>query len=196
MKTRIILLLLLTTIISYSQSSKLTKQETIAAIKDYYEAFKTGSYSYAEANEKAIAGSDNYTKFTDNYIVEITDCYFKMSFDVYNPTNNEIENTTTIALNLNEVKNLKKGKKEQLQFKNNNAEVLNRNILFQMVKNKKIKVSQRFKDKTSTKEVNHFEIKIYPNYQAFPNQKQPNFSDDLMVNYFNQIITFCRTKKK
>lgn len=195
MKTRIIFLLFLTTILSYGQSSELTKQETIDAIKSYYETFKTGSYSYAEANGKAIAGSDNYTKITDNYIVEITDCYFKMSFDVYNPTNNEIENTTTIALNLNEVKNLKKGKKELLQFKNNNAEVLNRNIDFQMVKNKKIKVSQRFKDKTSTKEVTHFEIKIYPTYNAFPNQKQPNFVDDLMVNYFSQLLQFCKKQE-
>lgn len=191
MKTRIIFLLFLTTILSYAQSSELTKKETIDAIKSYYESFKTGSYSYAEANGKAIAGSDNYTKFTGNYKVTFTNCNFKISFDVYNVTTNKIENTTTVELNLNEVKNLKKGKKELLQFKNSNAEVLNRNIDFQMVKNKKIKVSQRFNDKTSTKEVTHFEIKIYPTYNAFPNQKQPNFKDDIMVSYFSQLLLFC-----
>lgn len=192
MRLTLCYLLFLTTILSYGQSSKLTKQETIDAIKSYYKTFKTGSYSYAEENGKAIAGSDNYTKFTDNYNVTISDCNLKMSFDVYNPNNNEIENTTTIALNFNEVKNLKKGKIEQLKLKSAIIEVLNRNIIFQMVKNKKIKVSQKFKDKTIQKEVNHFEIKIYPNYQAFPNQKQPNFKDDLMVNYFNHLIALCK----
>lgn len=185
-------LLFLTTILSYGQSSKLTKQETIDAIKSYYETFKTGSYSYPEDNGKAIAGSGNYTKFTDNYNVTISDCYLKMSFDVYNPNNNKIENTTTIALNFNEIKSLKNGKIEQLKLKSAIIEILNRNIIFQMVKNKKIKVSQKFKDKTIQKEVNHFEIKIYPTYQAFPNQKEPDFKDDLMVSYFKQLIEYCR----
>lgn len=188
-------LLFLTTILSYSQSSKLTKQETIDAIKEYYEYFKTGSYSYLEANGKAIVGSDNYTKFTDNYCVEITNCNFKITFDVYNTTSNEIENSTTIELNLNEVKNLKKSKNEELHFKNGSKETLNRNILFQMINGKKIKVTQRFNDKTLSKEITHFEIKIYPNYDAYPNQKHTDFKDDLILTYFSQLIAHC-TKYK
>jgi hypothetical protein len=172
----------------------LTKQETIDAIKEYYETFKTGSFAYAEANGKAIAGSDNYTKFTANYYVEITNCKFKMSFDVYNLNNNEIKNTTTIQLNLNDVKSLKKGKKEQLKLKQGVIEVLNRTIIFQMMKNKKINVCQKFKDKTIQKELSHFEIKIVPHYDAYPNQKQPDFIDDLMVNYFNNIIALCKNE--
>nr|WP_315197690.1 hypothetical protein [uncultured Flavobacterium sp.] len=161
------------------QKNEFTKQQTIDAIKSYYEGFKTGSYVYAEEHGKAIAGSDNYTKFTDNYSVEITDCIFKISFDVYN--NDEIENTTTIELDFSNIKSLKKGSQEGV----------NRNILFQMVKSKKIKVSQKFKDKTILKEWSHFEIKIYPNYNAYPNQKHPDFKDDTIVNYFNQLIVFC-----
>jgi hypothetical protein len=159
-----------------------TKQETIDAIKSYYDGFKTGSYSYAEENGKAIAGSDNYTKFTDNYSVEITDCNFKISFEVYDAAKDTIENTTTIELNLSEVQRLKKGSQESV----------NRNILFQMAKNKKIKVSAKFKDKTILKEWSHFEIKIYPNYDAYPNQKHPVFKDDTIVNYFSQLIAFCK----
>ena len=192
LKSTLYYLLFLTTILSYAQPSEITKQETVDAIKDYYDRFKTGSYSYYEENGKAIAGSDNYTRFTDNYKVAITDCNFKISFDVYNVTTNEIENTSTVELNLNEVKDLKKDKNEELRFKNNSKETLNRNILFQMENHKTIKVSQRFKDKTIQKEVNHFDIKIYPTYKAFPNQKQPNFKDDLMVNYFNKIIALCK----
>jgi hypothetical protein len=164
------------------QKQQLTKQETIDAIQSYYEGFKTGSYSYAEAHGKAIAESDNYTQFTANYSVTINDCNFKMSFDVYDLNTNEIENTTTIEFNLSDVKRLKKGSVERA----------NRNILFEMTKNKKIKVTQKFKNNTIPKQWNHFEIKIYPNYNAYPNQKQPNFEDDMMVNYFNQLITFCK----
>lgn len=191
MKLTLCFLLFLTTILTDAQS----KQETIDAITSYYEGFKTGSCSYAEDNEKAISGSDNYTKFTDNYIVEINNCNFKMSYDVYDLTNNEIENSTTIELNLNEVKNLKKSKNEELHFKNGSKETLNRNILFQMINGKKIKVTQRFKEKTISKEITHFEIKIYPNYDAYPNQKHPDFKDDLIVTYFSQLIAHC-TKYK
>jgi hypothetical protein len=164
------------------QKYQFTKQETIDAIKSYYDGFKTGSYVYAEENGKAIAGSDNYTKFTDNYSVEITDCNFKMSFDVYDAANDTIDNTTTIELNLSEVKGLKKGSEE----------TVNRNILFQMVKSKKIKIAQKFQDTEVVKLVNHFEIKLSPNYDAFPNQKHPDFKDDMMVNYFNQLIAYCK----
>jgi hypothetical protein len=159
-----------------------TKQETIDAIKSYYDGFKTGSYGYTEEHGKAIAGSDNYTKFTDNYTTEITDCIFKMSFDVYDAANDKMGNTTTIELNLSDIKNLKKGSEEGI----------NRNIMFQMAKNKKIKVYQKFEETTIIKEVNHFEIKIYPNYSAYPNQKHPDFKDDTIVNYFNQLIAFCK----
>lgn len=163
-----------------------TKQETIDAIKSYYDGFKTGSYVFAEENGKAIAGSDNYTKFTDNYSVEITDCIFKMTFDVHDMDNNdEIENTTTIEFNLSDVKSFKKGRQE----------VTNKNILFQMMKNKKIKVSQKFKEETILKELSHFEIKIHPNYDAYPNQKQLDFEDTTIVNYFNQLIAFCKMNK-
>lgn len=164
------------------QKHQFTKQETIDAIKSYYDGFKTGSYVYAEENGKAIAGSDNYTKFTDNYTTEITDCIFKMSFDVYDAANDKIENTTTIELNLSEVQRLKKGSVERA----------NRNIIFQMVKNKKIKVTQKTEKTAITKEVTHFKIKIYPNYNAYPHQKHPDFLDDMVVNYFNQLIAFCK----
>jgi hypothetical protein len=164
------------------QKYQFSKQETIDAIKSYYDGFKTGSYSYAEENGKAIAGSDNYTKFTDNYIVEITDCKFKLSFYVYDTANDKIDNTTTIELNLSEVQRLKKGSEQGV----------NRNIMFQMAKSKKIKVSKKFKDKAILKEWSHFEIKIYPNYDAFPNQKHPDFEDDTIVNYFSQLIAFCK----
>jgi hypothetical protein len=164
------------------QKYQFTKQETIDAIKSYYEGFKTGSYSYAEENGKAMAESDNYTKFTDNYMLEITDCNFKMSFDVYDVANDKIENTTTIELNLSDIKNLKKG----------SVEGVNRNIIFQMVKNKKIKVTQKTEKTAITKEVTHFKVKIYPNYSAYPNQKHPDFLDDMVVNYFYQLIAFCK----
>jgi hypothetical protein len=164
------------------QKYQFTKQETIDAIKSYYDGFKTGSYVYAEENGKAIAGSDNYTKFTDNYTTEITDCIFKMSFDVYDAANDKIENTTTIELNLSEVQRLKKGSVERA----------NRNIIFQTVKSKKIKITQKFQDTEVLKTVDHFEIKIYPNYDAYPNQKHPDFKDDMIVNYFSQLIAFCK----
>jgi hypothetical protein len=165
------------------QKQQFTKQETIDAIKSYYDGFKTGSYSYAEEHGKAIAGSDNYTKFTDNYSVEVTDCNFKISFDVYDMDNNdEIENTTTIEFNLSDIRSLKKGSQE----------TANRNMMFKMVKNKKVKVSQKLKSETILKQLRYFEIKIHLNYNAYPNQKQPDFKEDMMVNYFNGLITYCK----
>jgi hypothetical protein len=164
------------------QKQQFTKQETIDAIKSYYEGFKTGSYVYAEEHGKATVGSDNYTKFTDNYKVEITDCNFIISFDVYNFSSDEIESTTTIEFDLSAIKNLKKG----------NVESVNRNILFKMVKNKKAKVYKKIRDETVLKQLNNFEIKIVPNYDAYPNQKHPDFKDDIIVNYFNQLIAFCK----
>lgn len=192
MKLTLCCLLFLTTSISIAQLSGMTKQETIDAIKSYYDSFKTGSYVYAEENGISKPGYDNYTKFTENYIVEIKDCNFKITYDVYDVPNDKIENTTTIEFNLDEIKNISKGKNEELKYKDKSKETLNRNMQFQMLKNRTIKVIKKYEKTTFTKDVNHFYIKIYPNYDAFPNQKQPNFKEILIVNYFNQLIGLCK----
>lgn len=167
-------------------------EECTAAILSYYTDYKTETLSTVKENGISITRLDSYTAFTDNYAVEIKGCYFKISYDVYDVPNNGNKHSVTIQLRFGEVKNLKKGKNDQVRYQDGSIETLNRNIVFQMVKNKKIQITEQFGDQITQKLVSEYKIKIAPNYDAYPNQKHPDFKEDMMVNYFNGLIIYCK----
>jgi hypothetical protein len=167
-------------------------EECTAAILSYYTDYKTGTLSTVQENGISITRLDSYTAFTDNYVVEIKGCYFKMSYDVYDVPNSGNKHSVTIQLRFGEVKNLKKGKNDEANYKDGSIESLNRNIVFQMIKKKKIQITEQFGDQITQKLVSEYQIKIVPTYDAYPNQKHPDFKEDMMVNYFNGLITYCK----
>lgn len=93
-----IILLFLVFIIGFSvtaQVTKMTKDQTVEFIKDYYSNYKTGY----DVDEK-------YHLLSNNYKVTIEGCNFKISFDEYDHKTALKKKTKEVQFNFSEIKSI------------------------------------------------------------------------------------------
>lgn len=104
MKNKILVLLLLFSIVTKAQESKITKQMAVDSIKSYYTTFVTGSDMYSDDWGLNKPGYETKFRFvTNNYQVVFDNSIFKMIFDTYDFPMNKEKHTTTIEFDSKDI---------------------------------------------------------------------------------------------
>ncbi|MEN9910375.1 MAG: hypothetical protein RLZZ540_3534 [Bacteroidota bacterium] len=193
MKKPILLLLLLFSIVTNAQESKLTKQMALDSIQSYYQNFKTGSDMYSDAWELNKPGYEKEFRYvTKNYKVVFDESKFKMVFETYDFPMNKEKSTTTIEFDLKDIDSLDQGPETDIRTELNENDVfvtLSKSINFYASKNKNITVVRYKEGKIKTDLYDRYDIP-YVNYY----EEKISFSETEIGKYFKFLVDYFKKK--
>lgn len=199
MKKPIFAFLLLFSIITQAQGSKITKQMAIDSLKAYYAKFETGSEYYANPYQFTNRpGHTEYRKITGNYVFEFTDCTMKLSWDTYNWPFKDIRDTEIIEIKLFEIDSIGIGptyskpyvpteSQEQGLEENSNS-----SIAFHVTGNK---IKKIYKEKDTEDFIRLSDYEDFPiDFIENNAEKKDYFYKTDIVKYFKFLLNSCKPK--
>jgi hypothetical protein len=193
MKNTILVVLLLFSIVTKAQESKLTKQIAMDSIQSYYTNFETGSDMYSDDWGLNKPGYEKKFRFvTKNYHVVFDDSKFTMTFDTCDFPMNKEKHTTTIEFDLKDIDSLDQGPETDMRTDLNGESVhvsLSKSINFYASKNKKITVIQHVEGVLSR----DFYDKYYIPYKHYYDDSTA-FSETEIGKYFKFIMDYFKKK--
>jgi hypothetical protein len=190
MKNTISLFLLVFSMATNAQESKLTKQIAIDSIQSYYAKFVTGSDMYSDNWGLNKPGYEKDLRYvTKNYKVVFDESKFKMTFDSYDFPMNTEKNTTTIEFDLKDIDSIDQGPETDIRTELKGEDIyvsLSKSIDFYTTKNKKITVMQTKKGVLSTDLYNRYNIPYKHYYDTIP------FSETEIGKYFAFLVGYFK----